>query len=84
MEPDEKQERTRAFQPVYTYALVLISLMATLGIQGFRYIAGLDAPRKTLLACLSGLADGRASARQQCVHPAASCYTEGEPSGIGQ
>ena len=26
-----------SIQPVYTYALVLVSFMATLGIQGFRY-----------------------------------------------
>jgi len=44
--------------------------------------AGLDAPRKTLFACLSGLANGGYSAGQRFVHAAAGCHTEGEPSAL--
>jgi len=35
-----KRTGESSIQPVYTYALVLISLVATLGIQGFRYMRG--------------------------------------------
>ena len=35
---EQRAQAEPSVQPVYTYALVLISLMATLGIQGFRYM----------------------------------------------